>query len=842
MRGRQLSEVAFPLGGLGAGTVSLAGNGSLEDWEIFNRPAKGLSLANTFFALWAKPEGQAAAAAVLESEPVPPYTGSHGNTPGSVPGLPRFASANFSAGYPFGRVSLSDEAMPVRARLEAFSPFIPLKDIDSGLPAVVLLWTITNPGRRRVDASVAFSLLNPVGLDGTESLVAPSNPALGRNVNELVRDEHFWAIRMDSERYGPDDVRHGSMCMGVLWPKISAVTRWPRVEGWEWWETWEAWDEFSRTGRLKGPNDTKPSVLGRSDVGTLCALLNLAPGESLTVPFLLTWNFPNRVNDWNSEPEVRGKIIRNYYSTWFKDAWAVLKYLVQDFDRLTGESRKFERALYASSLPPAVLDSLAGQLVTLRSPSCFRDGEGRLFGFEGCGPKSGCCPMNCTHVWNYEQALAFLFPELERTMREVDFQVNTRADGNMAFRTLVPVESGALWQMKPAADGQCGTIMRLYRDWQFCGDMEFLRRQWPKAKQAMEFAWTGWDRDRDGMMEGEQHNTFDVEFYGANPLTTILYLGALRAAEEMAVALGDSASAREYRRIFELGSRNAVARLWNGAYFQQAGDEADKRPNQVGSGCLADQLLGQWLAHITGLGYLLPEENVRGALRAIYSENFKKVLGRHVNTARVYARSGEGGLLVCTWPKGARPRAPVPYADEVWTGSEYQVAAHLAYEGLTKEALEIVEAVRARHDGEKRNPFNEPECGNHYVRGMASWSLLLALSGFRWTAPEKTIRFVPRDSGQGFRSFFSTAGAWGQVQEGRSGKRGLVTISVESGNLAVERLLLSPSLGRLERCWIEPAKTFLRGDPERRKSEVAVTFGNAVELQAGQALVLSFSR
>jgi hypothetical protein len=179
--------------------------------------------------------------------------------------------------------------------------------------------------------------------------------------------------------------------------------------------------------------------------------------------------------------------------------------------------------------------------------------------------------MNCTHVWNYEQALAYLFPDLERTMRLTDFGVNTRPDGRMAFRTLLPLSPETLWDGPPAADGQMGCVLKLYREWQLSGDTEWLRGLWPQAKRALEWAWEpgAWDADRDGMMEGEQHNTYDVEFFGANTMVGTLYLGALKAAALMAEALGDDTAATRFREVYESGRRRYDATLWNGEYYEQ---------------------------------------------------------------------------------------------------------------------------------------------------------------------------------------------------------------------------------------------------------------------------------
>lgn len=841
-RGRQLSRIAFPLGGIGTGTVSLGGCGNLLDWEIFNRPSKGLALDNTFFAIWARMEGKPAVCRVLEAEPVVPGFAAGGTRPPVAPGLPRLKEASFSSRYPFARVSFSDPDLPLRVRMEAFSPFIPLKDIDSGLPAVVFLVTLTNPGRKRVEASVASFLLNPIGLDGSEKQVGRKHPAFGGNLNELVHESHMWAVRMSTMRYEPNDVRYGSMALGTLWPKVSVVTRWPALGGWDWWDLRALWDDFAADGGLLGASDAVPTVEGTTDGATLATMLELGPGETLTVPFFLSWHFPNRVNDWNDEPEVRGKVMRNYYATWFPDAWAVMKYATNEFERLQRETRAFEESFWSSTLPPDVLESAGNQLATLRSTVSFRDEQGRFFGFEGSGERQGCCWMNCTHVWNYAQSVAHLFPELERSARETDFLVNTRPGGDMAFRTLVPLGTGTLWKHAPAADGQMGTVIRLYREWQMSGDDAFLRKLWPKAREALEFAWQGWDKDRDGLMEGEQHNTFDVEFYGPNPLTGTLYLGALRAAEEMARAVGEADLAGEYRRLFEAGSGRMADRLWNGEYFvQRPGNDAGK-PSQVGDGCLADQLFGQTLAHLAGLGYLLPREKVARALKSVFASNYRPSLRGHVNTARVYALGSEAGVLNCAWPRGGRPPAPMPYADEVWTGTEYQFAAGLVYEGMVREALAVLHSLRERHDGERRNPYNEPECGDHYVRGMSSWALVSAFAGFRWSAPSQSLRFVPVVSTGRSRIFFSAGTAWGVAEEGSVGKRGLVAIRVADGTLRLKRVRLSPGMKRLDRCWVEPSHTFLRGRFDRMKEESQVEFDSTVELAKGYALVMSFGR
>src|SRR5205085_5623810 len=99
--GTSLTEIAFPLGGIGTGTVSLGGRGQLRDWEIFNRPGKGKVLPYTFFSVWARPEGGAAVARVLERRLLPPYAAGSGMPTATVSGLPRLREARFRGEYPF---------------------------------------------------------------------------------------------------------------------------------------------------------------------------------------------------------------------------------------------------------------------------------------------------------------------------------------------------------------------------------------------------------------------------------------------------------------------------------------------------------------------------------------------------------------------------------------------------------------------------------------------------------------------------------------------------------------------------------------------------------------------
>jgi uncharacterized protein (DUF608 family) len=299
------------------------------------------------------------------------------------------------------------------------------------------------------------------------------------------------------------------------------------------------------------------------------------------------------------------------------------------------------------------------------------------------------------------------------------------------------------------------------------GDRAWLDTVWPGIKRSIDFASAQWDIDQDGVLDGKQHNTYDIEFYGPNPLSGIYYLAALRAVEELAKAMNEADLAARCRSVFEKGSRRLDELLWNGEFFVQRLDDVDAYKYQHGIGCLSDQLLGQLHAQVLGLGDLLPREHLQQAVKAIYDHNYRSDFSGHMNVQRNYAFPGEAGLLMCSWPDGGRPRFPFVYSDEVWTGVEYQVAAHLMAEGWVEEGVQVVQAVRDRHDGIRRNPWNEVECGNHYSRSMSSWMVLLTLTGVQADAAQGTLRFEPQSASNDYQTFWSAGRAWGTFRQYR---------------------------------------------------------------------------
>jgi len=837
--GPALKEIAFPLGGIGTGTVSLGGRGNLRDWEVFNRPGKGVNLPFTFFALYFEQEGQKPLVRVLEGSLTPPFTGQDGIHRGDVPGLPRMEKARFRGEYPFAWVDLEDSRIPLQVTLETFNPFIPLKPEESGIPAAVFRFRLKNLSSRPAKITVAGSILNPIGFDGEGTIGGVGHDKFGKNVNEVRKGPALSGLFMSSEKVKPDAAAFGTMVLATPWKNITYLSHWVRGD---WWDDLQIfWDDFSADGKLKDLDEKSPSPDKRTDIGTLGLMATIEPFGEVTLPFILSWNFPNFVDYFDIVREQRGKMFRNHYAERFADAWSAAEYLFQNLPQLEKETRAFHDVFYSATLPPYALDALSSQAAITRTTTCFWLEGGKFFGFEGSNDKSGCCPLNCGHVWNYEQSLAFLYPSLERFMREVDFLNNTKDNGEMVFRTSLPLGSGVLWNFRPAADGTLGKIINLYRDWQLSGDMEFLKKIWPKAKKALEYTWLSWDADRDGLIEGEQHNTYDIEFYGPNSMIGTFYLGALLAGSKMAEATGDGEAAKLYKDIFEKGKKNFNDLLWNGEYYVQKYDKVMEKKYQYGDGCLSDQMLGQWLAMVAGLGRFLPEERLKATLAAIFNYNFMTDFRNYSNAQRTYALNDERGLLLCTWPKGGRPPLPFVYSDEVWTGIEYHVASHLMYEGLVEEGLTIVKAVRDRYDGRRRNPWDEVECGHHYARAMSSWGILLALSGYSYSGPAMSLEFAPKLYPDDFRTFWSTGSGWGGYsQKEEKGGVQKVGLTVAGGDLKLKefRFRLTPALQAKK---LVSLKAEAGGKPfkpvfKQDGSKISVTWAQPVVIKAGEKL------
>ena len=244
--------------------------------------------------------------------------------------------------------------------------------------------------------------------------------------------------------------------------------------------------------------------------------------------------------------------------------------------------------------------------------------------------------------------------------------------------------------------------------------------------------------------------------------------------------------------------KNQDQKLWNGEYYIQIPEAKSAR--DYNTGCHADQLLGQWWAHMLNLGYLYPQQRVKSALAAIMKHNFREKFDGFKQIPRRYIPDDEGGLIICTWPNGGRPKSFILYADEVWTGIEYAAAGAMVYEGLIEPSRQIVRMARSRYDGRRRdglnsgpggNPYNELECGKFYARAMSSWSLLIACQGLVLEGPKGILGFKPNWQPEDHRSFYTAPEGWGLFVQQRKDGQQTERIEVRHGRLRLKELVFA---------------------------------------------------
>ena len=805
-----LQEIAFPLSGIGSGGLSISGIGSLVDWELTGRANKRSVNEYSHFAIKAERDGKVLDARVLHGDLTGCLIGSqeaaHHHSWGygqglnrtTLAGLAHFEDVTFTGNFPFASLSYGCATMPAEIKLTAYNPFIPGDEDNSSLPAAFFEWEVTSTAAEDTDYTIAFSVGNPFCI-------------LDECVNTYGREGNISSITLSSRKYTPDQTEYGELRVSTDCADISYQEYWYR-SGW-FDDLTTFWREFSAYGPMKNRHydDSEPNgMLNIGDMSTISARVSLKPGETRKIRFLLTWYFPHFVKYWDGNKPTW----KHEYCRRFGSAAEVADYCYANWDMLYRNSQLFADALAGSTLPEACVEAASTNLAVLKSPTCLRLENGEFWAFEGTGATTGSCEGTCDHVWNYQYALAFLFPRLARNILETSYTYSTSESGGMAFRTMIPLGS-ARSGFRACVDGQMGSVLRFYREWKLSGDDEWLRRYWGTAKKTLEFAWNPenydlWDPEQTGVIRGRQHHTLDMELFGANAWLNGYYLAALKAGAEMAEYLGEQESADLYRDMFRRGSEATERELFNGKYYVQSIDfsdksildkfaeidpgvygpywnrEADEIKYQIGEGCEIDQMVGQWHATLLGLGDIFDPAHRKIAAKSLYDNNFKSM--REVfNPCRIFATNDERGMLICEWPEGAyKPAIPIPYTEECMTGFEYAAAGLLIQEGLVKEGVEMVEAIRERYDGKKRNPYAEIECGSSYARSMASFALPAIFSGFAFDMTKKTIGFTPVIDLRPFKCFWGVQGAWGTVEIGEDG----ITLSVLHGALPLEAYVL----------------------------------------------------
>jgi uncharacterized protein (DUF608 family) len=809
-----IDHIAFPIGGMGAGMFCLEGTGAISHMSVRNNPDI-FNEPMMFAAITIK--GNPNKAKVLEG-PVPGWKkfgqyGSARGAEGTTFGLARFRDASFQARFPFGIVTLHDAELPLTVTITGWSPFIPTDPDNSSMPIGALEYHFTNTGKETREFVFSYNSKNFMALQDDRG---QQNAEIGDDhINEL---QNGFILDQHANEKHPD--QQGDY---AIWTNESATVDYSWFRG-GWYDPLSmAWNKIQ-----KMETTAVSPILNKAKGASLYIPFTLHPGESKTIRVMMAWYVPNsslRIGPPVTEPsdssvrdesqDLPSAYHKPWYSSRFKNINAVVDYWNQHYTSLRHNTELFTDAFYKSTLPAEVTEAIAANLTILKSPTVLRQYDGRFWGWEGCNDDFGSCAGSCTHVWNYAQALSHLFPTLERSIRMTEFNEDLDTYGHQIYRASLPIRPAGHIYYFPAADGQLGGIMKTYRDWRISDDSMWLRSLYPKIKRSLDYCILAWDPRHEGAIEEPHHNTYDIEFWGANGFSTSYYLGALEAMIKMSDYLHEDAVL--YRYLLATGKKFMEEKLFNGEYFIQkiqwtglrapdpvvfAGNAVDggeqyspeainllkkEGPKyQYGNGCLSDGVIGSWLATVCGLPDPLDKTKVLSHLSSVYKYNLKHDLSDYSNPQRPsFALGKEGGLLLCTWPKGDKLSLPFVYSNEVWTGIEYEVASHLIFEGKVKEGLDIVRTARSRYDGRVRNPFDEYECGHWYARAMASYALIEALTGVRYDAVEKTL-YIDSKVGE-FTSFLSTANGFGNVIF----KNGIATLHTVYGTINVQHIVIN---------------------------------------------------
>ena len=955
LSGRELQYVGMPVGGIGAGQLYLGGDGSLWNWDIFNKHSSAMA------EHYAKP-------LMPDTRLKQRFSITIGNKTHALD-AEGFKDVTFRGEYPIGTVEYKDAGVPVSVKLEAFSPFIPLNADDSSLPATVMEFTVSNTSGKALEVMLSGELENGVCINsrwrngalrqraireeglttllfsaensdskavrredivledwasgtygdwevegtafgkvpikksdipanqgdvgGDTAFVVNSNAsAPGRGAGERdkatgkLTSREFTIERnfitcwigggkaRPQSRFGLTLFVDGKPVQTVAGQNKNqmAVQRFEvhafagkkarieilddATEGWgnvgvgkitltdssEDNTPLEKLADFGTMalGLIGGAADQvsadSTSPFARNSTGTLGRKLQLAAGESTKVQVALAWHFPNLA--------LGGKIkdAGRHYAKQFPDAHAVAQYIAKDFERLETQTKLWRATWYDSTLPYWFLDRTFLNTSILATSTSYRLLNGRYYGWEGVG----CCPGTCTHVYHYAHAAARVFPELERDTRErIDFGIAIQPDGAIFFRA----ECNEI----PAVDGQAGTILRALREHQMSPDAAFLKRNWPNIKLATQWL-IAKDGNGDGIIESNQHNTLDTDWFGAVAWLSGLYCAALLASAEMADTVGDADFSGQCRTIAEAGRKNLVSQLFEEDYFINKVDPNHLDDINSGTGCEIDQVFGQSWAFQVGLPRVLPQKETLSALKSLWRYNFCPDVGpyREVNKpGRWYAMAGEAGLLMSTFPrkdwgydqaKGKRSASLAGYFNECMNGFEYQVAGHMIWEGMAQEGLAITRAVHDRYNALRRNPWNEVECGDHYARSMASYGVFLAACGYEYDGPRGHLGFAPKLSPADFKAPFTAAEGWGTFSQQAKGGALYTEFALKWGKLRLKTLALTlPNGTRATKVTASIGAKTIPASLSRQGDRILVTFDSETVIPEGDTLAAILS-
>lgn len=731
-----------PVGGFGAGTFSRTYRGDFARWHVKAGVHKYESVPANQFAMYQRAEGdaQGVAQVLMAGRPA------GGQLTSWAWGYP-VGAGDYAALYPKSWFDYRWDRFPAHVVLEQLSPILPDNYRETSYPVAVYRWHAENPSSRPVTVSVLLSWTNMVGWfrDSEAGFKARENRG---NRNRAQSADGVTGIVFDRDRAG-GVTEEGDGQFVIATPAAEGVEVTYQTTFDANGDGSEVWQPFAQDGRLAS-RDASPVSAGADLAGAIAVRFTLQPGEKRVVPMVVAWDLPivqfGKGRKWYRH-------YTDFYGTSGENAWSIARDgLLHAADWSAAIDAWQAPYVNDATRPLWYRGMLWNELYVIADGSSF---WGRPVGSDPTTPHSFGFLESCDYVYYATLDVRFygsmplvrFWPEIDkRVLRQfaatvpldlrdrqpwywksmVSGKPETRlrkVKGAVPHDLGVPSEDPFVqvndfnWQDTSGwKDLPSQFVLMVYRDFALTGrrDLEFLRETWPAVQETLAHLGS-YDKNGDGIPENEGYpdQTYDAWVVsGESAYCGSLWLGALRAAEEIGKALGDESAAAKYRDLFTRGQKSYVKKLWNGDYFSY--DTASESRNSV----QADQLAGQWYANLTGLGDLVPRDMRRRALQTIFGVNVMKFAKGEMGAVNGISAVGE--LLPGS-----------PQAQEVWTGTTLALASFMLSEGLRDEAFRTAWGIYHTSYEVRGYWFRTPEAwdkdgrfrASTYMRPAAIWAM-----------------------------------------------------------------------------------------------------------------------
>lgn len=829
------------MGGIGTGSIEMRADGNFHNWSIFNNYPKNSgkpftlpSLPNSndkdsllFFIVKYKTEGQDYQLKLLQINNSLNEGGLEAITY-YYPWMSCVDTIEFSGNFPFVNINYKDDEMPFDIELEAFSPFIPHHVKESSLPGVYFNFKIVPKTKEKIEFSILGSLRNLVAYDTTDKyfvskvLDKKNHKGFVHTVGGVDEKEASFGemgltcLSSSSSYYLGWEHKH------PYYERLLVEERLPNID-----------DTANRNKIINNKKQAAFKVKNVKDQRCFSTVADhtILQQEAFNTSFLFSWNFPNaqgsiaeKVEEFDGDYVIPQKITNwqgHYYSNFFNSYEDVHNYMIHSKNELERKTQLFNTHFYDSSLPKYVLNQINAQFNTFITSSTFTK-DGKFAIREGMSANKAWGPNGTIDVSLYGSIMILsLFPELQKSLMRIHKNVQTD-NGEIAhgLANQLDYTLNGTWGVYHRLDLVPNYIQMVLRDYLYTNDQDFLDEIWPSVVKGIDYILKERDKNNDEIpeMEGIMCSYDNFPMFGHASYIVSQWACALKLASIVAKKKGDNKRYRKYKNIADKSINVMENKLWNGKYFRLYNDEENNKKDE---GCLTDQVIGQWTAHLAGIDSLLSKEKINSSLMQIYKKSFNGKFLRN-----------------CSWPEHPKlfpiekTNWWVDQANTPWSGVELAFASLLYYEGFVEQANTIIKAVDHRY--KKAGLYwNHQEYGGHYYRPMSAWSIINGALGYSVQGDSYT--FKPKLTTSEFKLFFTACKAWAHFKRSETKD----SIAVSFGEIIISSLVIENT---------KPQKNttvFLNNTPIQTKisknnNSYKVKFKNPITIKSGSILTIVY--